>query len=300
VQVRDSATTSRYTGEEITAMAARPTWKGFLKVSLVTVPIKVFPAADSAASVSFNQLHAECQTRIQQRKWCPHCDCQVDKSEIVKGYEFEKGRYVVVEDDDVAKARPESTRIINLLRFADVDSIDPIYVERPYYLAPDGKVAGDAFAVLREALRGRAGIGKLALYGREYVVAVQPRERGLMMYTLRQASEIRRMSAIDELDQVPEQVNDAEVDLARQVIGNFEGELDLGEFTDEYQAELRRIIDAKIAGQEVVVSEEEAPAKVVNLMEALRKSLDSVSTSKKKPAKATRAAARNSKKKKRA
>ena len=99
----------------------------------------------------------------------------------MKGYEFEKGRYVVVDEDDIAKARPESTRIINLLRFADVDSIDPIYVERPYYLAPDGKVAGEAFAVLREALRGKAGIGKLALYGREYVVAVQPRERGLVM-----------------------------------------------------------------------------------------------------------------------
>jgi len=120
----------------------------------------VFPATDHAGSVSFNQLHAECQTRIQQRKWCAHCDRQVDKSEIVKGYEFEKGRYVVVDEDDIAKARPESTRIINLLRFADVDTIDPIYVERPYYLAPDGNVAGEAFAVLREALRGKAGIGE--------------------------------------------------------------------------------------------------------------------------------------------
>ena len=230
-------------------MAARPTWTGFLKVSLVMVPVRVFPATDSAVAVRFNQLHAECQTRIQQKKWCPTCDRQVDKTEIVKGYEFEKGRYVVMKDDDIAKARPESTRIINLLRFADVESIDPIYVERPYYLAPDGKVAADAFAVLREALRGKAGIGKLALYGREYLVAVQPRERGLMMFTLRQASEIRQMSAIDELDQLPDQVSEAEVSLARQVIGNFEGELALEEFTDEYQAELRRIIDAKIAGK---------------------------------------------------
>ena len=281
-------------------MAARPTWTGFLKVSLVMVPVRVFPATDSAASVRFNQLHAECQTRIQQKKWCPTCDRQVDKTEIVKGYEFEKGRYVVMEDDDIAKARPESTRIINLLRFADVESIDPIYVERPYYLAPDGKVAADAFAVLREALRGKAGIGKLALYGREYLVAVQPRERGLMMFTLRQASEIRQMSEIDELDQLPDQVSEAEVSLARQVIGNFEGELALAEFTDEYQAELRRIIDAKIAGEEVVVAAEEAPAKVVNLMDALRKSLDSVSASKKKPAKAKRTASRAAKKRKRA
>jgi DNA end-binding protein Ku len=281
-------------------MAARPTWRGHLKVSLVTVPIRVFPATDSATSVSFNQLHGECQTRIQQKKWCPHCDRQVDKSEIVKGYEFQKGHYVVVDEEDIAKARPESTRVINLLRFADVESIDPIFVDRPYYLAPDGTVAAEAFGVLREALRGKAGIGKLALYGREYVVAVQPRERGLMMFTLRQADEIRKMSAIDELDQVPDDVNDAEIALAKQVIGNFEGELELSEFRDEYQAELRKIIDAKIAGEDVVVPDEEAPAKVVDLMEALRKSLDTVSASKKRAAKATKVARTTTRKRKRA
>ena len=267
-------------------MAARSTWKGYLKVSLVTVPVRVFPATNATGVVRFNQLHAECQTRIRQKKWCEECDREVDKSEIVKGYEFDKGRYVVVDDEDIAKAKPESTRIINLLRFADVDSIDPIYVERPYYLAPDGKVAAGAFAVLREALQGKAGIGKLALLGREYLVAVQPRDKGLMMLTLRAASEVRRMSAIDELEDLPETVNDAEVQLARQVIGTFAGELDLSEFTDEYQAELRRIIDAKVAGEEVVETEADSPAKVVNLMEALRKSLDQVSASKKKPVKA--------------
>ena len=267
-------------------MAARSTWKGYLKVSLVTVPVRVFPATNTAGAVRFNQLHAECQTRIRQKKWCEECDREVDKSEIVKGYEFEKSRYVVVDDEDIAKAKPESTRIINLLRFADVESIDPIYVERPYYLAPDGKVAADAFAVLREALEGKAGIGKLALSGREYLVAVQPREKGLMMLTLRSASEVRRLSAIDELEDLPETVNDAEVQLARQVIGTFAGDLDLSEFTDEYQAELRRIIDAKVAGEEVVETEADSPAKVVNLMEALRKSLDQVSASKKKPVKA--------------
>ena len=267
-------------------MAARPTWKGYLKVSLVTVPVRVFPATNSTGQVRFNQLHAECQTRIQQKKWCPSCDREVDKTEIVKGFEFEKSRYVVMEDDDIAKARPESTRVINLLRFADVDTIDPVYVERPFYLAPDGKVAASAFAVLREALEGKAGIGKLALLGREYLVAVQPRENGLMMYTLRQASELRRMSAIEELDDLPETVNPDEVNLAKQVIGNFAGDLDLSEFSDDYQAELRRIIDAKIAGEEVVVQDVEAPAKVVNLMDALRKSLEQVSTGKKRPAKA--------------
>jgi DNA end-binding protein Ku len=263
-----------------------------MKISLVTVPVRVFPATNTAGVVRFNQLHGECQTRITQKKRCPKCDREVDKSEIVKGFEFEKGRYVVVDEEDLAKARPESTRIINLLRFADVDSIDPMYVERPYYLAPDGKVAASAFAVLREALAGKAGIGKLALSGREYSVAIQPRENGLVMFTLRRANEVRRMSAIEELDRVPDEPNDAEVSLARQVIGNFEGEIAFGEFEDQYQAQLRSVIDAKIAGEEFVVQEEEAPTKVVDLMAALRKSLDSVSAAKKKPARATGTTAR--------
>ena len=130
-------------------MAARPTWKGFLKISLVNIPVRVFPATDSAATISFNQLHAECQTRIQQKRWCPTCEREVPMSEIVKGYEFEKGRYVVMSEEDVSKVRPESTRVIDLVQFTDAAAIDPIYVERPYYLAPgrqDGhrRVRGDA------------------------------------------------------------------------------------------------------------------------------------------------------------
>ncbi len=148
-------------------------------------------------------------------------------------------------------------------------------------------MAASAFAVIREALRGKAGIGKLALSGREYSVAIQPRENGLVMFTLRRANEVRRMSAIEELDRVPNETNDAEVALARQVIGNFEGDIDFGEFEDQVQGQLRSIIDAKIAGEDFVVHEEEAPTKVVDLMAALRKSLDSVSAAKKKPARAT-------------
>ncbi len=110
-------------------MAARPTWKGHIKISLVTVPVRVFPATSTDAALRFNQLHAECQTRLQQKRWCPSCDREIDKTEIVKGYEFERGRYVVLDEEDLAKARPESTRIINLERFADMDSIDPMYVE---------------------------------------------------------------------------------------------------------------------------------------------------------------------------
>ena len=270
-------------------MAARPTWKGYLKISLVNIPVRVFPATDSAATISFNQLHRECQTRIQQKRWCPRCEVEVPNSDLVKGYEFEKGRYVVVDEDDLAKVRTESTRVINLVQFTEAKAIDPIYLERAYYLAPDGAVAAEAFAVMREGMQGKAGVGKVALYGREYLVAIQPRGKGLVMHTLRHASEIRSMDAIDELSDVTANVKPDEMKLARQVIQNFEGELDMSEYRDEYQEELKRIIDTKIAGEEIVEKEEEAPPKVVNLMEALRKSLDRVSSEKKKTAKAAMA-----------
>jgi DNA end-binding protein Ku len=265
-------------------MAARPTWKGYLKISLVNIPIKVFPATDAGATLSFNQLHAECQTRIQQKRWCPKCERDVPNTDIVKGFEFEKGRYVVMSDEDIEKVRVDSTRVINLETFTDDTAVDPIYLERPYYLAPDGEVAKEAFTVMREAMKGKAGIGKVALYGREYLVKVQPRERGLVMYTMRHANEIRRMDAIDELEGLPETIKPAEVQLAEQVIGTFAGDVDFESYRDEYQDGLRAIIDAKIEGREVVAPEVEAPPKVVNLMEALRKSLDSISTAKKKPA----------------
>ena len=270
-------------------MAARPTWKGFMKISLVNIPVRVFPATDSAATISFNQLHAECQTRIQQKRWCPTHDREVPLSEIAKGYEFEKGRYVIVTEDDIAKVRPESTRVIDLVQFTDAAAIDPIYIERPYYLAPDGAMATEAFAVMREGMKGKAGIGKLALYGREYLVAVEPRERGMVMYTLRHAKEVRSMENIEELDNVPSKIKPEEIKLAKQVIETFNAPLNLADYKDEYREGLQRIIDAKIAGEEVVATTEETPPKVVNLMDALRQSLDRVSTGKKKAAKVVEA-----------
>ena len=266
-------------------MAARPTWKGFLKISLVNIPVRVFPATDAAATISFNQLHRECRSRIQQKRWCPTCQVEVPNTDLVKGYEFEKGQYVVLDEEDIAKVRPESTRVINIVQFADAAVIDPVYIEKPYYLAPDGNVAGEAFAVMREGMAGKAAIGKLALYGREYLVAIQPRENGLVMYTLRHASEVRAMGAIDELKTVPAKIKPDEVKLARQVIANFETGGDLTQYKDDYQEQLRGIIDAKVEGREVVTQEEEAPPKVVNLMEALRQSLDRVSSARKRTAK---------------
>jgi DNA end-binding protein Ku len=267
-------------------MPPRPTWKGFLKVSLVNIPVKVFPATESADALSFNQLHAECQTRIQQKRWCPHCEREVPNTELVKGYEFEKGRYVVMNEEDIQKVRVESTRVINLVQFADDSQIDPIYVDRAYYLAPDGPMAAEAFAVMREGMAGKAGIGKMALYGREYLVAVRPQKKGLVMYTLHHDAEIRSIDQIEELNSVPIKVKPEEMKLAKQVIATFDADLNLKDYKDEYKEGLRKIIDAKIAGEEIVAPEIQEPARVVDLMEALKRSLDSVSSEKKKPAKA--------------
>src|SRR5437667_7630355 len=208
-------------------MAARATWKGFLKISLVNIPIKVFPAAESSGTISFNHLHGECQTRIQQKRWCPHCNREVPNSEIVKGYEFEKGRYVVLSEEDFDKVRPESTRVIDLVQFADDSSIDPMYVDRTYYLAPDGGIASDAFAVMREGMKGKVGVGKVALYGREYLVAIKAQQYGLVMYTLHHAAEIRTIDQIEELATVPRTVKPQELKLAKQVVDMFDGELNL-------------------------------------------------------------------------
>src|SRR5688572_27740379 len=238
-------------------MSPRPTWKGYLKVSLVTIPVKVFPATESAAALSFNQLHGECKTRIQQKKWCPTCEREVTISEVVKGYEFEKGRYVIVEEEDIQKVRVESTRVIDLAQFTDDTAIDPIYVDRAYYLAPDGPMAADAFAVMREGMAGKAGIGKVALYGREYLVAVRPQKKGLVMYTLHHDAEIRSIDQIEELNSVPTKVKPEEMKLANQVIATFDSDLNLKDYKDEYTEGLRGIIDAKIAGEEIAAPRSE-------------------------------------------
>lgn len=273
-------------------MAARPTWKGFLKVSLVTIPVRVYPATESAATISFNQLHDECQTRIQQKKWCPHCEREVTSAEIVKGYEFEKGRWVVVGDDDIAKVKTESTKIINLAQFAADDEIDPMYVDKTYYLAPEGAMASDAYAVMRDGMKGKVGIGKVAIHGREYLVAVRPHKQGLVMHTLHHAAEMRTIDQIDELREVRGSVSSAEAKLAQQVIASYEAPLDLKTYSDEYQQGLRAIIDAKVAGEEVVAPKVDEAPKVIDLMEALRRSLDQVSAGKKASAKVDTGAAK--------
>jgi len=273
-------------------MAVRPLWKGHLRLSLVTVPVRVYPATNAAATVSFHQLHNKCNTRIQYKKWCPHCEREVTTDEIVKGYEFERGRYVALTANEIASVRPESTRVIDLRQFSTADAIDPMLLDEPYYLAPDGKVAAESFVVLREALKGKAGVGTVAMHGRERLVAVEPRDNVLVMFTLRHENEIRQPDSIEETHDLSRKVRPEEVALAKKVIGEFESTIDFSKYHDSYEDALRKMIEAKIRGEEVIATEEEAPPKVVNLMDALRKSLDQAGRGKKKPAKAVATAKR--------
>jgi DNA end-binding protein Ku len=269
-------------------MPVRATWKGVIKLSLITIPIRVFPATNPASDVSFRQLHRKCKTPIQMKKWCPHCDEEVSSDEIVKGHETAKGRFVLVEEEEIAKLRPESTRTVEISHIVEASTIDPIYIERAYFLAPDSKAAGSSFAVLRESLADRAGVGRLALHGREYLVAVLPRDNALIMYTLRTAGEVRDAKGIDALDLARVKVKPDELKLARQVLQHFDSGRDLASFTDHYQQSLRAMLKEKERDDEVVEVDEGKPSgkpsKVVNLMDALRQSLNRVET--RKPARA--------------
>ena len=257
----------------------RATWRGSIRISLVTVPIRVFPATTSSSDVSFRQLHRACQTPIQYKKWCPHCDEEVTADDIIKGYEAAKGEYVVVEDEEIRKLRPETTHVIDVSHVLDAGAIDPIYVERVYFLAPDNKPAAASYAVLREGLQGRAAVGRLAVHGREYLAALVAREQAIAMYTLRTAGEVRSLDAIGELEDVPGKVKPDEVRLARQVLEHFESNANLSEFTDNYQAALKELLEAKrptAFAPAPQAGKAARPAKVVNLMDALRKSLETI------------------------
>src|SRR5215472_13993602 len=240
--------------------AARPVWKGSLKLSLISIPIRVFPATISA-DVKFRQLHRKCHTPIQLKKWCPLDQEEVSDDDIVKGYETSKGHYVLVEEEEIEKLRPESTRTVDLSHVVDAKTIDPIHVERSYYVTPDTKAAGAAFAVIRDALAGHAAVGRLALHGREYLVAVTPREDGLALYTLRSSGEVRELSSTDGLEFADVKVKPDEVKLAKQVLGSLKTTNDLSSFTDRYEEALREMI-AKKGARETVAVEQAEPTKV--------------------------------------
>lgn len=261
----------------------RPIWKGSLKLSLISIPVRVFAATNDAHDVSFRQLHRKCHTPIQLKKWCPHCEEDVGPEDIVKGYESAKGQYVIVTEKEIAALRPESTHVVDISHVLAASAIDPIYVERSYFLAPDGKQAAAPFAVLREALGDQAVVGHVAMHGREYLVAVVARDQGLLMYTLRTAGEVREMGDIDMPAAGGTRTRTDEVKLARQVLNAFDHEARLSAFTDHYEDALRRMVTSKAATAVAAPAAGGAP-RVVNLMDALRKSLATVQADTRKSA----------------
>ena len=270
-------------------MPLRATWKGSLKLSLITIPIRAFAATTDSADVSFHLVHRECKTRIKMKKWCPSCDREVERDEVVKGHEREDGDYVLVEEEDIKAVRPESTHVAHISHVVAASSIDPVLVERSYFLAPDTKAAGPSFAVIRDALDEQAAVGRLSIHGREYLVAVMRRNDALILHTLRTTGEVRKSTAIKELDFADVKSPTPEIRLARQVLASFDSGADIESFTDNYQKALKAML-AKKKGTRVgtATEQEDAPKKVVNLMDALRQSLEAAGKRKKAPAKAAK------------
>jgi DNA end-binding protein Ku len=254
-------------------MPPRASWKGSLKLSLVSFPIRLYNAVSSTARIALNQLHQPDYRRIRYQVTCPEHG-EVPRSEIVRGYEYEKGRYVVIEDEDLARIRLETTHAVELTRFVPGEALDPLYLDTAYYVAPDGKIAEGAFQVIREAMQesGRVGVGRVVLGGREVSVALGVKDRGFVLHSLHYAEEVRTPEPY--FADIPDQpVDRDEVALARELIDRISGPFDPSAFTDRYQQALLEVVKAKVKGEAVVIEPREESAKVVNLMDALRRSL---------------------------
>lgn len=272
-------------------MPPRSMWTGQMRISLVSFGVRMYAATESATKVSMNQLHKDCHQRVRNQLVCP-THGPIDRSDLVKGYEYEKDSYVIITQDDLDAIKLESTKTIDLTQFVDEGEIDPLYVNAPYFLGPDGPVAEEAFRVIREALKdlGKVGLGKIVLRNREHPVAIGPSDRGFLMSTLRFASEVRSATEIFK-DVKNGQVDKEQLKLAESIIGNMSTTFDPEQFHDQYQEAFFDVVKAKVEGEEpVVIEEDEAPVSY-NFMEALQESVAKVSedgsrkkTSPKKPA----------------
>ena len=257
--------------------APRSSWKGHLRVSLVSCPVRLYPASSSADRISFHQLVPGSMTRISMVATDPATGKPVPREELLKGYEFEKGSYVIVSEEELDKIQIESNRVIDVSEFVEDAEIDPLYFDSPYWLAPDGKMANETFRIILEAMRleKKAGIGRLVLSSRERVVLLSPRGKGMMIRTLRAPEEVRREDAyFEDIEEGP--LDQSAVALARQIVQQKTAQFDPKLFTDRYQAALSDLIKAKIKGEKIVTTEIAAPAPVVDLMAALKKSLETM------------------------
>jgi DNA end-binding protein Ku len=275
-------------------MAARPYWKGQIRLALVSIPVEIFAATKSGATITFNQIHEPTGQRVKYEKVVPGVG-PVDADEIVKGYEYSKGHYVTFTEDELEAVKLESKKTLDLTQFVDPDEIDPLYYERPYYVVPSDKLAEDAFVVLRDALKAtnKVALGQLSMRGREHVVSLKACGRGLMLETLRYDDEVQEAQGYfrDIKDTKP----DAELlDLAEGLISKKTAKFDPSHFHDHYLDALKELIEKKQkTGRKVSAEEVESPhkgGKVLDLMAALKESMakeKSGGGASKKPAKKT-------------
>jgi DNA end-binding protein Ku len=256
-------------------MAPRSNWKGFLKLSLVSCPVQLFPATTAKERVTFNLLNRETGNRLRRRLVDPDTGEEVDAADQVKGYQVAKNEYIVVEEDEIDAVAIESTHTIDIETFVPRSEIDETYLDTPYYLAPDGKMGEEAFAVIREAMRekGVVGIGRVVLYRRERPIVLQPRGKGLVATTLRYAYEVRDdADTFEDIDDVA--VPDEMLDLATHIITRKLSHFDPKQFDDRYQDALLELIQAKQQHRPVKqAAAAPRPTNVVSLMDALRKSI---------------------------
>jgi DNA end-binding protein Ku len=253
----------------------RTIWKGSISFGLVNIPIGL-AVATQRSDIAFRTLHAECGTPIKQKRWCPFHDREVQAEELVKGWEFSKGQYLPIDEADLETIALQRSQSIEIIRFVELSDVDPIYFDRTYYLAPsDVEAQRRPYVLLLEAMRetGMAAVGKFVLWGKENLSLLRPLGASLALQTLFYAEDIRSRSEIDDLVGGVE-VRDPELDLAKQVIQSLVGDWEPDEFENEYRGQLKALLEAKLAGTEIVAPEPVEEAPVVDLMEALRRSVD--------------------------
>ena len=255
-------------------MAPRAYWKGYLKLSLVSCPIALYPATSEREKITFHQLNKTTGNRIKYRKVDAESGDEVDAADIIKGYEVGKGEYLELAPEELEAIAIESKRVIEIDEFVPRKEIDEVYFNSPYYVVPDGEIGQQAFAVIREAVRkeGMVALGKVAFTSREHIIALEPRHKGLLGVTLRYPYEVRKQA--DFFDDIEdEQVPKDMLELATHIVKTKAGHFDPAKFNDQYENALKELLERKQSGAKIEHAKEHEPAKVINLMDALRRSV---------------------------
>ncbi|NNE46539.1 MAG: Ku protein [Rhodothermales bacterium] len=264
----------------------RAIWKGHIQFSLVTIPIRVYSAIESSETIRFNQLHSEDYGRITYDKRCKKCNDLVSGDQIVKGFEYEPDQYVVVEQSDIEKLRVKSTRIIEIQGFVDAAEVHPTLYDTPYFAGPDGTVGAKTYALLCHTLKksNKLGVGKVVLRDRESIVLLSPIGPGLLMHKIRYPNELRDIASVPQLEDV--KADKDQLQLAQTLVDSMSMSLSDIDLTDGYTAALKDLVKAKVDGKEIIVMEEQEKP-VVDIMTALKESIEQAKTSKKPMKKAT-------------